>query len=487
MNLDVVSSVESEGLRRAFTSSTPAPTPTQTSPSVAIPRHQFLKTELQERNDLLAAYDRYLSQCYWERSSQGVVVIAPTSFHAMGLQRLKNSLEAFLGETICSIETRKMDVALARPLPIAALLRQAPLALPQILRIENPRDTERKRRMQAPQLISSQAFSTCIQLTQRWAQSLATGARAQSLWVHGGSGSGKTALLKQLHEWVSLDLHLEATDVMRFFHEWRRSLEAKDHLSFVRKFRKETQVLLLENIDDLQGKTKTQQEVLFTVNAILDQGGSVAVSSTRHPLELKDTLEPALFSRLFSGLLLEMPKPDRAFKESLWRKLVEEYGLGDFSLDIALQERLLAVPVDTARKANTLFINAIGRLSLKRTLLVADILDLEGMHSPVSSSMAPGRNPNETIDQVARLCGVQRAAILGKVRRSNICLARRFVCLALARFNGLTNSVIANLLEKDPSTVSHALKTLEEDLEADRTIAEQWNWICSQLGFSPAP
>jgi predicted transcriptional regulator len=63
-------------------------------------------------------------------------------------------------------------------------------------------------------------------------------------------------------------------------------------------------------------------------------------------------------------------------------------------------------------------------------------------------------------------------------------MARRFVCLSLSRFLGLTNAVIAQYLEKDPSAISRALNQLEEDIEKQRHIAKQWNWLCDELGIA---
>src|SRR5690606_31710374 len=94
-----------------------------------------------------------------------------------------------------------------------------------------------------------------------------------------------------------------------------------------------------------------------------------------------------------------------------------------------------------------------------------------------------GQNPRQMIDQVARLCGVSSSAILGKVRRSDVSTARKFVCLALSRFLGLTNSTIAHYIEKDPSTISYSLKIVEEEIQTSRHLNKQWNWICSQLGM----
>jgi chromosomal replication initiation ATPase DnaA len=483
--------------------------------TVAVTKGRFSKEFLGQYPDLLAAFDRYLSVASWENQSEGLVIFCPTSFHQSGIFKVKNSLEQFLQKSISKIEVRRdsdsSPVGVSpnpniysrapiqpasrpnSPAPQAAFgdfssrtsvqANHAPvLSMPQLLKKEDPHEIERRKRATPPPMVGSQAFDGVIQLARRWSVGINQGMRGQALWVHGASGSGKTHLLKQLHGWIDVRHRLVATDVMQFFHKWRQAIEAKDNLSFVRKYRKETDVFVLENIDELANKTRTQEEVFYTVNAILDRGGSIAVSSTRHPLELKEILEPQLFSRLFSGLLLEMPKPDSEFKENLWRRLIETYGLADYPLDVSLLERLVNIRVDTARKINTIFINAIGRFSLNKCLKVADILELEGFHAP-GAVVLGSRSPQEIIDTVAQLCGVQRASILGKVRRANIALARRFVCLALARFLGLTNASISVLVEKDPSTVSHALKSLEEDIHNVRVVAEQWNWICNQLGM----
>jgi chromosomal replication initiator protein len=487
--------------------------------TVSITRGRFAKENLTEFPELQACFDRYLSVASWENQASGLVVFCPTSFHQNGILKVQPQLEKYLQKPIMKIEVRRDTDS--SPVSVSAnsnlLARNSqpirssepfspaktfapqnpvigdfshrtssptynPLSMPSLLRREDPAEVERRKRQAAPFLISSRAFDGVIQLAKRWSMGINQGLKGQALWVHGPSGSGKTHLLKQLHTWVDVKHRLHTTDVMKFFHEWRRALEAKDNLSFVRKYRKEIDVFVLENIDELANKNRTQEEVLYTVNAILDRGGSIVVSSTRHPLELKEIIEPSLYSRLFSGLLLEMPKPDSEFKENLWRKYVNDYGLSEFPLDMALFERLINIRVDTARKVNTIFVNAIGRFSLNRSLRASDILELESLHSP-GAVVLGSRSPQEIIDTVAQLCGVQRAAVLGKVRRANIALARRFICLALARFLGLTNATISVLVEKDPSTVSHALKSLEEDIQNVRVIAEQWNWICTQLGM----
>ena len=420
----------------------------------------------------------------------GLLLKVPTSFHLKGLEGGKSELERIFSQPIFGIEIeRRPRTAERRP---EVSIQQITLPLPpKVAEHRNTEEDERKRRYSAPYFVTSPAFDIPHQLVCRWAQGLSQATRSQALWVHGRAGSGKTQLLKQLHEWVPLAKRLNVVDVMSFFHEWRRSIESKENLTFHKKYRKDVDVFVLENLDDLQGKIKTQEELLYTVNAILDRGGAIVVSSTLHPVQMREILDPGLFSRLFSGLAVEMPEPDRSFKEKLWRHLLEQHGLGAWPCDLMVQERLLGIRVDTARKANSVFINAIGRLSLRKSLSLGDLAEIESVHGmPAAgrSNASPmGIAPTEIIEKVARLCGVGPSALQGKVRRRDVTLARHFVCLALSRFLGLTNASIANFIEKDPSTVCHALKTIEVELESDRHVARQWTWICSQLGLEPMP
>lgn len=437
------------------------------------------------RPDLQGVYDRYLSQASCEDTADGLVISVPTTFHMNGIQPLLTTIEQTLSRPVLSIQIKRNrpEAQTARPLPQLVPLpltsRRADTA--------NALDAEKQRRTIPPELVSSPTFAEPIELVRRWSSSLNNGARSQCLWVHGESGSGKTWLLKQLHTQISLEKRLLFVDVTSFFHEWRRSLETKDQLSFIRKYRKEVDVLVLENVDELQGKPGTQQELLFTVGAILDRGGCVAVSSAKHPLQLETLIEPALFSRLHSGLAVEMRAPDRAFKERLWRNLLAQHALSESPLDLVMMERIFGIPVSTARKAQSLFINLISRISFKQGIDMGDVNELAAKHGNSTNTYIAGQtgfaSPTEVMDRVANICGLSLGAIQGRVRRPDVSLARRFVCLALSRHLGLTNSVISNLVEKDPSTVSHALKTIEEDIQSDRHISRQWNYICSQLGL----
>jgi chromosomal replication initiator protein len=475
-------------LPQASALSLAAPLQSSSPASEAESARPFERSSLDAYPELVSAFDRYLAQARYEVQSSVLKVYAPTAFHLMGLRRLEAKLlECFRRQQpIRELHLEVMKAASAGGVAVRAPSPQISLPLSHAARRDLSEDLERKNRLSPPEAILSPSFDHPYELAKRWTQAVNSNLAAQVLWVHGGPGTGKTHLLKQLHRWVDCKKKLVATDVMSFFYEWRRALEAKDHLNFVQKYRRETDVLILENLENLGGKEKTQEEILFTVSALLDRGCCVAVSSSKNPIEFQGVLEPALYSRLVSGLTVGLTAPDKLFKERLWRHLLKELALTDCPIDVLAQDRLFGIPVQSARATHSLFINALNRMSLKRELSMEDLVALE-LHFG-SRTMGPqGRNsPIEIVDKVAQLCGLTRSAMLGNSRRANVSQARRFVCLALARFCGLTNSAIACQIEKDPSTVSHCMKALEDDLLSQRSVREQWNWICTQLGFSHA-
>lgn len=461
--------------------------------------------------------ERYLSRARIRKESDGLIFVLRTNIQLRVVQPWKEVLEATLGEKIVAFEVcgdlTPQDGTLAQKMlnqamgaqaqaqvakesssalvrhstgnvafgEFAGQSRQLAIQLTPNNPLKDKIEKEKAKRFQAPNCIVSPAFEVAHHMLKRWASQLRLG--NQVIWVYGAPGSGKTTLLRQLNHWVPLERKMECLDVMSFLHEWRKALDSNNTFAFIRKFRHETDILVLENIEELRGKIQTQQELLFTLNALAERGASFAVSSSLTPQALKEDLDPQLYSRLLSGLVAELGQPDRDFKEHLWRHMMTQHALNNVQVDLVVMEKLYGLNLATAGKVNTVFINAIARLSVNHKLSLQDIYDFEGVHAPAVVPMtSSGMNPRQLIDQVSKLCGLSTASVLGKSRRADVVLARKFVFLALSRMLGMTNTSIAHYAEKDPSTVCHALKSIQADLVNFRHVSKQWNWICSELG-----
>ena len=465
--------------------------------SVAVEKAIAVGNYWDQHPALAAIGMRYLSRCKIRRESSGLVFVVPTAIQLKTIQPLKPVLEQVLNEKIIGFEIFREerrtptgqsglpglggipgDAGADRHLPSTQLAIQLSPVNPHVDQIER----ERARRMSPPHFVNSPALEVPSQLVSRWGSQLKNG--NQGMWLYGAPGSGKTTLLRQLNHWVSLNYRIQFIDVMSFFCEWRKALDQNDTFTFNKKYRRETDLLVLENIEELRGKVGTQHEILITLNALSERGASFAVTSSIPPQELKADLDPQLYSRLLSGLAIELAAPDRVFKENLWRHMMTQHGLGLVQVDLVVLEKLFGLNLSTARKVQVVFLNAIARLSVAGTLCLQDVYEFEGIHAPqVVPMTSTGVNPRQLIDKVAKLSGTTTASVFGKSRKQEVVFARKFIYLALSRMLGMTNTSIAHYVEKDPSTVCHGLKTVQEDLVNHRHVAKQWNWICSELGL----
>jgi len=163
---------------------------------------------------------------------------------------------------------------------------------------------------------------------------------------------------------------------------------------------------------------------------------------------------------------------------------MSQHGLTTVQIDLMIMEKIYNLNLPTTGKVNSVFINAVARLSCSGKLSLQDVYEFEGVHAPsVVPITSTGMNPRQLIERVSKLCGLSTAAVLGKSRRADVVLARKFVFLSLSRMLGMTNTSIAHYAEKDPSTVCHALRSIQNDLVNVRHVAKQWNWICQELGM----
>lgn len=424
-------------------------------------------------------FGRFLSVSRWVDEGSAIRVHVPTTFHVKGLQKYLEVVERCMGKSVGSLEISSQPVPVPRRAPV-----QSTLPLPP-QRVE----TNRIVRPEAPRLLISPAFELPYQMTERWArQNGQVRGSAQTLWLSGAPGSGKTHLIKQLYRWVPSNRRILVVSVMNFLHEWRQSMETKTQFQFSQRYRRDTDVLVIENIEQLRGKLKTQEELLFTVNAILDRGGSVAVTSSEFPMQLEKDLIAPLHSRFLGGLTVELPMVDRPMKEHIWRDMIHHDEVQHAGMDVLCFERLMQIPCQSIRDVRSLFIKVFSVLSLKKSFQLEDLSRLESALRPHGSGSptASLRDPRAVIAEVAKLCGVGEVAISGKNRRQDVSLARRFVFLVLSRHLGLSNAAIAQLTDKDPSSVSYGIQALEQELALKRKVLEQWRWLCQRLGVSDA-
>lgn len=153
--------------------------------------------------------------------------------------------------------------------------------------------------------------------------SAAPGERYNPLFIHGGTGTGKTHLLEAIYT-EARRLH-PSKNVMyltseAFTNYFTSALTSRTVPSFRQRFRN-VDVLLIDNIEFLDNKRATQEEFLHTIVQVSEHGGQVVVSSDRHPRMLTKHREE-LTTRFVSGLVCRIEAPDEATRHKLVRSMV---------------------------------------------------------------------------------------------------------------------------------------------------------------------
>jgi chromosomal replication initiator protein len=297
------------------------------------------------------------------------------------------------------------------------------------------------------------------------------------LFIYGKVGLGKTHLLQAIGNHIRAsrpEMRVLYVTSEIFVNEMVRCLRASKMDEFRSAFR-DVDVLLVDDIQFLEGKERMQEEFFYTFNSLFEHSKQIVATSDSHPKDIQ--VGDKLRSRFEWGLTVDIQQPDLETRIAILKKKCETEGLNvpnDVILLIAESMRSNIRDMEGSMNRVTAYA-ALTRLDLNLTLarqVLRDVLQTE------TRVISIDRIQNETAAHFNIKVGDMR----GRIRTAGVVLARQ-VAMYIAR--ELTNASLTEIGEafggKNHSTVIHAIEKIRDQMEKNGTFISQVENLKSRI------
>jgi chromosomal replication initiator protein len=284
------------------------------------------------------------------------------------------------------------------------------------------------------------------------------------LFLYGGVGLGKTHLLHAIgHAVAAKGGEVVYVTSETFTNELIESIRQHRTDDFRGKYRS-ARVLLVDDVQFIGGKERTEEEFFHTFNAIHEAGGQIVLSSDRPPKGMT-ILEDRLRSRFEWGLIADIQAPDYETRIAILRSKLSSTVIGAVPSDVLvfIAQKVQSNIRELEGSLNRLLAHA---RHLKQPVTVE--LAAQALHDLV----APGPSGRGTtsaavLTAVSRYFDVKIDDIKGKARHKQIVVPRQIAMYVLREDAHLSTPEVGRILNRDHTTVLHGLKQVANDIARD--------------------
>jgi chromosomal replication initiator protein len=304
------------------------------------------------------------------------------------------------------------------------------------------------------------------------------------LFICGPPGVGKTHLLSSIASLLlshSPGLTVRYSTGEAFTNEFLGALGARHTDDFKTRFR-HIDVLLMDDVQFLERKTRTEEEFFHTFNALHDGGRQVVITSDRPPRDLQ-ALEDRLRERFEAGLVADIRPPELTTRLAILRKRAQHdhIDLGD---DQALH--VIAERIDTnVRALEGALIRVVAFSSLTGRALTGDLAVevLDSLYPRTKPSEQPGRHSITEIQAAAsEHFGISKDELLSSARTPRVAWPRQVAMYLARELTGESLPAIGRQFGgRDHTTVLHAWRRTSARITADEGSRMAVKELCETL------
>ena len=179
------------------------------------------------------------------------------------------------------------------------------------------------------------------------------------LYLYGGVGMGKTHLLNAIGLELKDKNKVMFISAERFMYQFVKSIKSNDMVKFKEYFRN-TDILLIDDIQFMNGKEAMQEEFFHTFNALFDKGSQIIVSADRPPNKLS-RIQDRIKSRFSGGLVVDIQNPDYELRSKIIKSKTEELKLF-YSNQVHINEEIQKFISTEVRTSIRELVGALNRI-----------------------------------------------------------------------------------------------------------------------------
>ncbi|MEZ5655589.1 MAG: chromosomal replication initiator protein DnaA [Sphingobium sp.] len=301
------------------------------------------------------------------------------------------------------------------------------------------------------------------------------------LYIHGGTGQGKTHLLHAIaSEYIG---HFPSNAIIymsaeKFMMEFVTAMRANDSMAFKARLRA-AKLLLIDDIQFIAGKGSTQEEFLHTINELAESGARIVISADRAPQHL-DAIDPRILSRFAGGLVADIQPADLELRRAILDAKHESLS------DVEMPDIVLDFLARSIRSNVRELEGAFNKL-LAYGQLTGRVVDMEFAQVMLADSVRANAR-RITVDEIQKACAAhfridpsemrskRRARAVARPRQVAMYLAKKMTPRSLPEIGRIFGG-------RDHSTVIHAVRTIEELRQSNPEMDSDIRKLQRQLEF----